>query len=136
MSAPEITAALLSELSKFDVVILNYANGDMVGHTGNQDAAIRAMECLDEQLQKIVPAVLNLDGTILIIADHGNVEKMWDDKNNVPWTAHTTNPVPFIYVSNEKHSVHDGGLSDVAPTMLKILNLPQPSEMTGNSLID
>lgn len=136
MSAPEITNELLPRLPNFDVVILNYANGDMVGHTGIETAAISAMECLDKQLSELVPAVLKLGGTILITADHGNAEKMWDDSDNVPWTAHTTNPVPFIVVSNEKHNVRDGGLSDIAPTMLKLLKLPQPYDMTGHSLID
>ncbi|MBN1324706.1 MAG: 2,3-bisphosphoglycerate-independent phosphoglycerate mutase [Alphaproteobacteria bacterium] len=136
MSAPEITHELLLRLSEFDVVILNYANGDMVGHTGNESATILAMECLDKQLAQIVPAVLNLGGTILITADHGNAEKMWDKEDNSPWTAHTTNQVNFIVVSNTNYSVKDGGLSDIAPTILKILNLPQPSEMTGHSLID
>lgn len=136
MSALEITDALLPKLDKFDVVILNYANGDMVGHTGKEPAAIRAMEFLDEQLSRLVPAVLNLGGTILITADHGNAEKMWDDKHNLPWTAHTTNPVNFIVVSDSKYTVHDGGLADIAPTMLKLLGIPQPADMTGESLID
>lgn len=136
MSAREITDALLTKLSQFDVVILNYANGDMVGHTGKEDAAIRAMEFLDTQLARLVPAVLELGGTVLITADHGNAEKMWDDANNIPWTAHTTNPVNFIVVSNNPHSVHDGGLADIAPTMLKLLGLPQPPDMTGRSLVD
>lgn len=135
MSAQEITDALLSKLSQFDVVILNYANGDMVGHTGNEAAAVRAMEFLDSQLSRLVPAVLGLGGTILITADHGNAEKMWDDVNNIPWTAHTTNPVNLIVVSNEKYTVQNGGLADIAPTMLKLLGIAQPSDMTGHSLI-
>ena len=136
MSAGEITDALLPRLSQFDVVILNYANGDMVGHTGNEAAAIRAMEFLDSQLARLVPAVLDLGGTVLITADHGNAEKMWDDKNNLPWTAHTTNPVNFIVVSNVQHTVHDGGLADIAPTILYLLGVHQPSDMTGHSLVD
>lgn len=136
MSAIEITDALLTQLGDFDVVILNWANGDMVGHTGNMDAAIRAMETLDMQLARLVPAVLGLDGTVLITADHGNAEQMWDKQNNAPWTAHTTNPVNFIVVSNNAPSVvHDGGLADIAPTMLKILGIQQPADMTGKSLI-
>lgn len=135
MSANEITAALLPRLNKFDVVLLNFANGDMVGHTGNESAAIKAMETLDKQLSRIVPAVLDLDGCVLIIADHGNAEQMWDSEHNVPLTSHTTNPVRFIMVSNHKFTVHDGGLSDVAPTILKLAEIKQPSEMTGKSLI-
>lgn len=135
MSANEITDALLPRLAKFDVVLLNFANGDMVGHTGNEDAAIRAMEFLDKQLSRIVPVVLKLDGTMIIIADHGNCEQMWDDKNNVPLTSHTTNPVNCIVVSNTKYTVHDGGLADIAPTILKILDIKKPKDMTGKSLI-
>jgi len=135
MSANEITAALLPRLSKFDVVLLNYANGDMVGHTGNEKAAIVAMETLDKQLSQIVPAVLELNGAVLIIADHGNAEQMWDDEHNVPLTSHTTNPVNFIMVSNEKFVAHDGGLSDIAPTILKLLDIEKPAEMTGKSLV-
>lgn len=135
MSAIEITDALLPILGDYDVVILNYANGDMVGHTGNEDAAVRAMEVLDAQLSRLVPAVLALNGTVLITADHGNAEKMWDDENNLPWTAHTTNPVNLIVVSNNITTVKDGGLSDVAPTMLKILGIEQPKDMTGKSLV-
>ncbi len=136
MSAEKITDALLPKLAQFDVVILNWANGDMVGHTGNMDATVRAMEVLDAQLARLVPAVLELGGVVLITADHGNAEKMWDDKNNVPWTAHTTNPVNFVVVSNGLvHAVRDGGLADIAPTILKLLGLAQPPEMTGHSLI-
>ncbi|MBO4672465.1 MAG: 2,3-bisphosphoglycerate-independent phosphoglycerate mutase [Alphaproteobacteria bacterium] len=135
MSAGEITDKLLTELPNFDVVILNYANGDMVGHTGNEDAAIRAMEFLDSQLKRLVPAVLDLGGAILITADHGNAEVMWDYDTNSPWTAHTTNPVNFIVVGLGNVSVRDGGLADIAPTMLKILNIPQPADMSGKSLI-
>ena len=156
MAAAEITDALIPRLSEFDVVILNYANGDMVGHTGNEAATARALGTLDSQLARLVPAVLALDGAILITADHGDAEKMWNDELNVPWTAHTANPVPFIVVSgglfggatlspkspakggfgtNPPHLRSGGGLADIAPTMLKILNIPQPAEMTGESLI-
>lgn len=135
MSANEITDALLPRLSKFDVVLLNFANGDMVGHTGNEAAAIRAVECLDKQLSRIVPAVLELGGCVLVIADHGNCEQMWDDEHNVPLTSHTTNPVYFIMVSNEDFVVHDGGLADVAPTILKLVDIEKPVEMTGHSLV-
>ncbi|MBQ8294242.1 MAG: 2,3-bisphosphoglycerate-independent phosphoglycerate mutase [Alphaproteobacteria bacterium] len=135
MSAVEITDALLPILGDFDVVILNWANGDMVGHTGNLDATIRAMETLDAQLSRLVPAVLALGGMLLITADHGNAEKLWDDKNNLPWTAHTTNPVNLILVADNAPVLRDGGLADIAPTMLKILGIKQPDDMTGKSLI-
>ncbi len=136
MSAVEITDALLPKLSEFDVVILNYANGDMVGHTGSEPATIRAMETLDAQLARLVPAVLGLGGTVLITADHGNAEKLWDEENNLPWTAHTTNPVNLIVVSNDQHQVRDGGLADIAPTVLKLAGVAVPSDMTGKSLVD
>ncbi|MBD5389126.1 2,3-bisphosphoglycerate-independent phosphoglycerate mutase [bacterium] len=136
MSAIEITDALLPKLSEFDVVILNYANGDMVGHTGVESAAIRAMETLDAQLARLVPAVLATDGALLITADHGNAERLWDAENNLPWTAHTTNPVNLIVVSNDEHAVRDGGLADIAPTMLHMLGIPQPADMTGHNLVD
>lgn len=136
MSAEKITDALLPRLKKFDVVILNYANGDMVGHTGIEAAAIKAMETLDAQLARLVPAVLKLNGMILITADHGNAEKMWNEKLHTPHTAHTTNKVPFIMVGQPSpNKIHPGGLSDITPTMLKILGLKQPREMTGKSLI-
>ena len=136
MSADEITTALLPRLSQFDVVLMNFANGDMVGHTGNENAAIRAMECLDKQLQKIVPQVLNLGGKMLIIADHGNAEKMWDDKANAPWTAHTNNKVRAILVSDPKYKkIKNGGLADVAPTLLKLLGVKQPKDMNGKPLV-
>ncbi len=135
MSAAEITDELLAVLPDYDVVILNYANGDMVGHTGNMDAAIVAMETLDAQLARLVPAVLDLGGVILLTADHGNAEQMTDVKTGAPWTAHTTNPVNFVVVGGGINSVHDGGLADIAPTILKILGIKKPAEMTGNSLV-
>lgn len=134
MSALEITDKLIMVLPKYDVVILNYANGDMVGHTGNEKATIQAMETLDKQLARLVPAVLKLGGELLITADHGNAEQMWDEQNNVPCTSHTTNPVNLIYVSANAEPLRDGGLADIAPTMLKILGLPQPDDMTGAPL--
>lgn len=136
MSAVEITDALMDRLANFDVVILNYANGDMVGHTGVESAAIRAMETLDAQLSRFVPRVLELGGTVLITADHGNAEQLWDNEHNVPFTAHTTNPVPFIVVSNDEHAVADGGLADIAPSMLHLLGITPPTQMNGHNLID
>lgn len=135
MSAVKITDALLQRIDKFDVIILNWANGDMVGHTGIESAAIRAMECLDTQLARLVPAVLDLGGAIMITADHGNAEQMWDDKNNIPLTSHTTNPVNLIVAGLGDIKLRDGGLANIAPTMLKILGIPIPSEMTAPCLI-
>ena len=135
MSAIEITDALLPILGNYDVVILNWANGDMVGHTGNTDAAVQAMQVLDAQLARLVPAVLKLGGTMLITADHGNAEQMWDAENNLPWTAHTTNPVNLVVVADNAPAVRDGGLADIAPTVLKILGIPKPDDMTGHALI-
>ncbi|MBO4700823.1 MAG: 2,3-bisphosphoglycerate-independent phosphoglycerate mutase [Alphaproteobacteria bacterium] len=136
MSAPKITRALLPRLKKFDVVMMNFANGDMVGHTGNERATVQAMECLDEQLAQIVPAVLKLGGQMLIIADHGNAEKMWDNKAKAPWTAHTNNKVRAILVSEPKYKkIKNGGLADVAPTILKLLGVKKPADMTGKSLV-
>ena len=135
MSAVDITDALLPVLEDFEVIILNYANGDMIGHTGNMVATVRAMETLDAQLARLVPAVLDLGGVIMITADHGNAERLWDEKNNVPWTAHTTNPVNLIVVGDNVATVRDGGLADIAPTMLKILGIDQPKDMLGQPLV-
>lgn len=137
MSAYEVTDSLLSELdkNKFDVVILNYANPDMVGHTGVLPAAIKAMEAVDECVGKIVEKVLGLGGSICITADHGNLEKM-AEADGTPHTAHTTNIVPFILVSKEEHKLHSGILADIAPTMLELLNIEKPAAMTGSSLIE
>ena len=137
MSAEEVTQALLAELDKdkFDVVILNFANPDMVGHTGVLEAAIKAMEKVDNCVGRVVERVLALDGSVCICADHGNLEKM-AEPDGEPNTAHTTNPVPFLLISKEKHELHQGILADIAPTMLELLHIPQPKAMTGKSLIE
>ena len=137
MSAEEVTQALLAELGKdkFDVIILNFANPDMVGHTGVLAAAIKAMEKVDECVGRIVEKVLSLDGSVCICADHGNLEKM-AEADGEPNTAHTTNPVPFILISKKQHQLHKGILADIAPTMLELLHIPQPKAMTGKSLIE
>ena len=137
MSAYEVTEALLAELDKdkFDVVVLNYANPDMVGHTGVLPAAIKAMEAVDECVGKIVDKVLSLGGSVCLTADHGNLEKM-AEADGTPHTAHTTNIVPFILISNEEHKLHSGVLADIAPTMLELLNIEKPAVMTGSSLIE
>lgn len=137
MSAEEVTQALLAALAedKYEVVILNFANPDMVGHTGVMEAAIKAMVKVDECASRIVQKVLSLGGTVCITADHGNIEKMADEEGH-PHTAHTTNLVPFIVVSDEQYKLHSGKLCDIAPTLLQLLNMNKPAEMTGKSLID
>ena len=137
MSAEEVTQALLAELDKdkFDAIILNFANPDMVGHTGVLSAAITAMEKVDDCAGRIVRKVLSLGGSVCITADHGNLEKMAESDGS-PNTAHTTNPVPFILVSKEQHKLHNGILADIAPTLLQLLNIQQPAAMTGKTLID
>ena len=138
MSAYEVTDKLLERLDKdeYDMVILNYANPDMVGHTGVFKAAKKAIETVDECVGKVVNKVLEKGGTLFITADHGNSEEMIDYSTGNPMTAHTINPVPFIYVANNGKELRKGGkLADIAPTMLEVMNLPKPKEMTGNSLI-
>ena len=138
MSAYEVTDKLLALLDedKYDVVILNFANPDMVGHTGVMDAAVKAMEAVDTCAGKIVKKVLALGGAVCITADHGNLEKMYDGETNQPYTAHTTNPVPFLMVSADRPKLHEGILADIAPTLLELLGIVQPAEMTGHSLIE
>ena len=133
MSAFEVTDALLEELGNYDLVILNFANGDMVGHTGVLEAAIKAMESVDECIGKIYQKIQELGGTMIITADHGNCEEMLDENNNI-LTAHTTNPVPII-ITNKNISLVSGKLADIAPTILELMNIEKPIEMTGNSLI-
>ena len=137
MSAEEVTQALLAELDKdkFDAIILNFANPDMVGHTGVLSAAITAMEKVDDCAGRIARKVLSLGGSVCITADHGNLEKMAESVGS-PNTAHTTNPVPFILVSKEQYKLHNGILADIAPTLLQLLNIKQPAAMTGKTLID
>lgn len=134
MSAYEITEKLLSVISSYDVIILNYANGDMVGHTGNMEATKKAVATLDECLGKLYAKVKELDGTLLVTADHGNCEYMLDDENHVI-TSHSTNEVPFI-LCREGYKVKDGKLGDLAPTILSLLSLEIPENMTGNNLLD
>ncbi len=134
MSAYIVTDKFLEEVDNFDVTIMNLANGDMVGHTGNYDAAKEAVEDMDKCLAKIYHKVVEeLDGTLIIIADHGNCDMMWDESHN-PVTSHTTFPVPCI-VTKEGIELKDGKLADIAPTMLKIIGLPIPEEMNGECLI-
>ena len=140
MSAYEVTDKVLDAISqdKYDAIILNYANTDMVGHTGSLSAAIKAVETIDECVGKVVKLVEEKQGNLLITADHGNAEQMIDYKTGEPHTAHTTNPVPLILVSADKNlKLKQGGkLADLAPTMLDLMNLEKPEEMTGESLLD
>ena len=140
MSAAGITEQLVADVAalRHDVIICNFANADMVGHTGNLDAAIRAVSVLDEHLETIIKAIEKAGGTAVITADHGNAEMMWDEERDGPHTAHTTNPVPVFVVSRHTRgrgfSLRDGSLRDVAPTMLGILGIAPPPEMTGRDL--
>ena len=137
MSAYEVTEKLLEaiKLDKYDNIILNYANPDMVGHTGILEAAIKAIETIDECVGKVVDLVKEKGGVVLITADHGNSEQMIDYKTGEPHTAHTTNPVPLILVGMDNVTLREGKLADLAPTMLDIMGLEKPEEMTGESLI-
>ncbi len=139
MSAYEVTEKVVEAIKseKYDSIILNFANPDMVGHTGSVEAAVKALETIDECVTKVVAAINEVNGVLLITADHGNAEQMIDYKTGEPHTAHTTNPVPLAIVgmpSNKK--LKEGRLADLAPTMLDIMGLEKPEEMTGESLIE
>ena len=139
MSAKEVTEKVVKAINddKYDTIILNYANPDMVGHTGSLPAAIKAVETIDECVEKVVETVLAHHGKILITADHGNCEQMIDYKTGEPHTAHTTNPVPLILVSeDESLKIKSGKLADLAPTMLDLLGIEKPKEMTGESILE
>ena len=147
MSAQDVTDVVCQAVKQgvYSLIVVNYANPDMVGHTGNLDAAVQAVETVDRCIGKVIETVNQSGGTLLITADHGNAEYMQDREGN-PWTAHTTNPVPFILVEGEARKIvghgtnvplrQDGCLADVAPTILEILQVPQPEEMTGKSLLE
>jgi len=137
MSAYEVTDKAVDLIlgQKYDVVILNYANCDMVGHTGVFDAAVKAVGAVDSGMEKLIGAIRSVGGNAIIIADHGNADKMCDEEGN-PFTAHSTNPVPFIVVKDGNFNVMEGGiLADVAPTLLEMIGIEPPEEMTGHSLI-
>jgi len=136
MSAYEVAAAAVSEIEadKHDVIILNFANPDMVGHSGMLEPTIKAVEVTDECMGKVVEAVLAKGGVCLITADHGNADMVFDEQGR-PFTAHTTNPVPFIVTDSRVKLRDDGILADIAPTMLDFLQLPQPEQMTGRSML-
>jgi 2,3-bisphosphoglycerate-independent phosphoglycerate mutase len=137
MSAPEVTDKLVAaiESNQYQAIICNYANGDMVGHTGNLQAAIKAVETLDACVARVVAAAQKMGAEVLITADHGNAEMMYDPKSHQAHTQHTTNLVPFIYIGRQATLRKDGALSDIAPTMLHLMGVAQPPEMLGNSLV-
>ena len=138
MSAAEVTDHLVQAINDhYDLIVVNYANPDMVGHTGSIPAAIKACEAVDRGLGRALAALEKVGGAIIVTADHGNCETMIDPETGGPHTAHTTNPVPVIMVGGPKGAaLHQGRLSDLAPTLLDLMNLPKPPEMTGHSLID
>ena len=140
---PEMNAAIVAqnivdavENNRFDVIMCNFANGDMVGHTGVFEAAVKAVETLDVCVGQIVAAVQKAGGEVLITADHGNCENMFDHAHHQAHTQHTTQPVPFIYVGRPASIKAGGALKDIAPSMLAMLGIAAPAEMTGQSLIE
>ncbi len=139
MSVYEVTEQLVKaiEEKRFDVIICNYANGDMVGHTGIMEAALKAVAAVDECLGKVEKAIKDVGGVMIVTADHGNVEKMVDEKTGQPYTAHTVGKVPAILVNDKEGytALKDGKLADIAPTMLELLHIEKPKEMTGHSLL-
>lgn len=137
MSAYEVTDEVVNRINQkvYDVIVLNYANPDMVGHTGSFDAAKSAIEAIDECLGRVIPAILEQGGVALITADHGNSEQMKDYENGGPFTAHTTNPVPLIAIGLGDVSLKEGRLADIAPTILDLMGVEKPEEMTGESII-
>ncbi|MBF0139846.1 MAG: 2,3-bisphosphoglycerate-independent phosphoglycerate mutase [Magnetococcales bacterium] len=137
MSAVELTDAVVQriESGQYDLIILNYANPDMVGHTGIMPAALKAIETVDQCLGRVAAAVKKMGGEMLITADHGNADCMLEEATGQPHTAHTNNPAPFIFLGRPGVTMTNGALCDVAPTILSLMNLPQPKEMTGKSLV-
>jgi 2,3-bisphosphoglycerate-independent phosphoglycerate mutase len=137
MSAPELTDKIVAAIDsgKYDLIVLNYANPDMVGHTGSLPAAIKAVETVDAGLGRIADAIGRAGGALLVTADHGNCELMRDPETGGPHTSHTTNPVPLFLLGGGAAMLADGRLADLAPTMLALMELPQPKEMSGRSLL-
>jgi 2,3-bisphosphoglycerate-independent phosphoglycerate mutase len=138
MAAPEVTDKLVDAIAsgRFDLIVVNYANGDMVGHTGVLPAAIKAAETIDTCLGRLENAVSDAGGVLLVTADHGNCEMMTDPESGKPHTAHTVGKVPVVMVNGPRGALHDGRLADLAPTVLDLMALPQPDVMTGRSLLD
>jgi 2,3-bisphosphoglycerate-independent phosphoglycerate mutase len=138
MSAPEVTDKLVAaiESGKYDLVVVNYANPDMVGHTGILGAAIKAAETVDACIGRVEEATRAAGGAMIITADHGNLEQMVDPETDGPHTAHTVTPVPVVLAVDGAAALKDGKLSDIAPTVLELMGLPRPKEMTGTSLLE
>ncbi|BEV73567.1 2,3-bisphosphoglycerate-independent phosphoglycerate mutase [Paludibacterium sp. THUN1379] len=138
MSAPQVADHIVEAIAsgKYDAIVCNFANGDMVGHTGVFDAAVKAVETLDACIGRCVEAMLAAGGEVIISADHGNCEKMYDEINQQPHTQHTTNLVPFLYIGRHARIRQGGALKDIAPSMLAVMGIDKPAEMTGESLID
>jgi 2,3-bisphosphoglycerate-independent phosphoglycerate mutase len=138
MNAPMLTEELVKAIKSgtYDAIICNYANPDMVGHTGDFDATVKAIEAIDDCLEKIDVALTEVGGEMLITADHGNAELMFDVETGQPHTAHTTNKVPFIYVGRKAEVATNGSLEDISPTMLYLMDLKIPTEMTGRPLVE
>ena len=138
MSAPEVTDKLVDAITsgKYDLIVCNYANGDMVGHTGVYDAAVQAVQALDECLGRVEQALLEVGGQALVTADHGNCEQMLDYQSGQNHTQHTTELVPLVYIGNKAVQLDQAGgiLADIAPTLLGLMNIAQPEEMTGRNL--
>ena len=139
MSAVEVTDGLVKAIrsGEYDFIIVNYANPDMVGHTGIMEAAVKAVEAVDRCIGRVVEAILETSGQMFICADHGNSDQLIDYETGDPFTAHTTNPVPFILVNyTDGVGLKEGGkLADIAPTLLEMMGIPKPIEMTGESLL-
>ena len=139
MSAPQVCDKLVEAIrsDKYDVVIINFANPDMVGHTGVEAAAVKAVETVDECVGRAVEALKEVNGQMFICADHGNAEQLVDYETGEPFTAHTTNPVPFILVNADpKYNLKEGGcLADIIPTLIELMGMEKPEEMTGESLL-
>jgi len=137
MSAPELTDKAVAAIAsgKYDLIVLNYANPDMVGHTGSLPAAIKAVETVDTGLGRLADAIRKAGGALLVTADHGNCEMMRDPETGGPHTSHTTGPVPLLLMGGGDVSLADGRLADIAPTLLALMGLPKPAQMTGVSLL-
>ena len=133
MSAYEITDTLIDKLKDYDMIILNFANGDMVGHTGNFEATVKAIEAIDNCIGKIYEKIKELNGTLIITADHGNCDYMQDENKDII-TSHSISPVPFL-ITDKNIQLTNGKLADIAPTILTLLNIKLPKEMTGEILI-